>query len=165
MEIAARVLAQETGGRVVTDEAEEVGFLLVEGGILPVGGGSMRCLTFGTRSTTEPLTPDDIVDHPTVIDWDRNDAITRGLDLSDLSIETCLRHRFTGSGEVLVRADHGPLIVVDEGERWTSVHASFRLSDSNFWRLPAFPQFIRRCFARSVPRPGGAEAQLRESAE
>ena len=159
VQTAAEVLAAETGGEVVRGAAAETaGFLLVDGGIFPQAAGSMRFLTFGTRAGSGELTTDDLVAQPRVIDWARDDPITRGLDLSGLTVETCLRRDFIGSGEALVAAEHGPLMVVDEGQEWTSVHAAFRLGDSNLPLLPAFPQLLRRCYSRSFQ--GQAEASL-----
>jgi hypothetical protein len=53
--------------------------------------------------------------------------------------------RTTVVGRVLVQGDAGPLIAVRADGR--GVHAAFRLGDSNLGLLPAFPQFLRRCFA------------------
>ncbi len=147
---AAAALAGETGGRVVEGErAEPAAFLLVEGGILPDGVAGRRMLTFGTRRGTAPLLGDDVVARPTVIDWDRADPLTRGLDLSELDVGACLRADFLGAGRPLISAAHGPLLVVDEREDGASVHAAFRLVDANLALLPAFPQLLRRSFARA----------------
>jgi hypothetical protein len=173
IEAAAQALAEDSGGRVSRD-AERAGFLLVEGGVFAQPGGSMRFVTFGTRPQASPLAREDVVMHPLLVDWDRNDSITAGLDLSELRVETCLRRDFGGAGPPLLWAEHGPLAVVVDGPEHSSVHLSFRLADSNFAMLAAFPQFLRRCFARayrSAPAaaaPGAlldaAESDLRERA-
>ena len=150
IEAAAAALARETGGRVVhRDDVGKAGFVLTDGGIFGQESGSMRFLTFGSRAGDEALVLEDMVARPNIVDWDRSDPITRGLDLSELSVTTCLRHDFIGRGKPLITAEHGPLMVVDEGEIWTSVHFAFRLGDSNLPLLPAFPQLLRRSFARS----------------
>ncbi len=149
LEAAAHELARETGGRVVPfAEAEEAAFLLVEGGVLLDPAPGLRALTFGTRAAQGELGPDDVVADPRLVDWDRRDPLTAGLDLSELEVRACLRTDFLGSGVPVVRAEHGPLVVVDEGAEATAVHASFRLAESNFWLLPSFPQFVRRALAR-----------------
>lgn len=169
LELAARVLAGETGGRVVgSDQASVAGFVLTDGGIFPQAAGSMRFLTFGTRSSEQPLAVEDVVARPRIIDWDRTDPITQGLDLSELQVTTCLRRDFIGTGKPLISAEHGPLLVVDEGETWTSVHAAFRLGDSNLPQLPAFPQLLRRAFAhsfRDLARPTPSPDNLLSAAE
>jgi hypothetical protein len=148
IEAAAAALAAETGGRVVAAQpGSRAGFLLVEGGILPQA--PPRALTFGTRRSSGELARDAVVLGPQVVDWDRADPLTRGLDLSELRVAHCLRHDFLGFGKPVLHGAHGPMVTVDEHGDEASVHAAFRLADSNFGRLPAFPQFVRRAFARA----------------
>lgn len=155
IELAARILARETGGRVLEGVAtKQTGFLLVEGGVLDREPGSMRFVSFGTRRHAGSLSAGDFIERPAVLDWDRQDPITAGLDLSELEIDSALREGFIGRGKSLVwgespQGQRLPLVVVEEGENHASIHTSFQLADSNFAKLPAFPQFLRRCFARS----------------
>jgi hypothetical protein len=53
---------------------------------------------------------------------------------------------------VLIGGDQGALAVLRGGSEWAAVHLAFRLEDSNLWKLAAFPQFLRRCFAASYGR-------------
>ncbi|MEM7198670.1 MAG: VWA domain-containing protein [Planctomycetota bacterium] len=158
---AAAALAAETGGRVLAAAAAgEADYLITDGGILPGPAVHPRSLSFGTRRQDAPLSVADIEPAPTVADWDREDPITRGLDLSELQVQTCLVRDFGGAGATLIRAAHGPLAVLSRDPTSepaaASVHVAFRLSDSNFALLPAFPQFVRRSFARSFGAGDGA---------
>lgn len=155
---AAQALARTTGGQVVPGGGKgRVGFLMVEGGILPDLGAGARSLTFGTRQSTHELTEADMVLQPRVVDWDRTDPLTRDLDLSELWVAASLRADFLGAedGKPLLFGEHGPLLVAEETPAGYSVHASFRLSDSNLALLPAFPQLVRRTFARAFGAAAG----------
>ena len=55
----------------------------------------------------------------------------------------------------LLGGDPGILGVVVDRPESASVHLAFRLGDSNLFKLAAFPQLLRRAFARSF----GAEAR------
>ena len=145
---AAAALAAECGGEVVGPDAPSVGFLLAEGGRMPAGG-SDRAVTFGTRFGDRPLDQTGLVGAPVVIDWDRDDPVTAGLDLSELVVEEALRSEHLPTGERLVWSDAGPLVVRSTSERGASIHTAFRLSDSNFALLAAFPQFLRRAYLAS----------------
>lgn len=164
---AAQALAAETGGEVVQGESvARASFLLVEGGVFEPPPG-MRGITFGARPPGHALQRGDLVTRPVVVDWSRQDPLTRGLDLSDLQIDVCLRE-FAGGGRAVVFGDHGPLLVVDEGEDRAAVHAAFRLTDSNLPLLAAFPQLLRRAFARSYgrkARPVVSDEALLDAAE
>jgi hypothetical protein len=173
---AAAALAAECGGRVIEGSAaERAGFLLVEGGRLPRGGPHPRSVTFGTRFGDGALGPGDLVEQPLVVDWDRGDAVTAGLDLSELVVDLALRPEHLLSGRTLLSAGHGPLAVRAGDPGAPSIQTAFRLSDSNFALLPAFPQFLRRAYvaawsagARAEPDPtnlaSAAESDLRRRA-
>lgn len=161
LEAAADTLAEESGGRVVaSSSATTAGFLLVDGGSMPTLRPGVRALTFGTWLGTAPAGPEVTVESPGGLDWDRQDPITRGLDLSGLRVERCLRRGFGLPGQALVRAAQQDLIVVAETQEGASVHAAFRLRDSNFALLAAFPQFLRRCYVRAY----GTKAKARIAA-
>ena len=154
---AARALAGEFGGEVVEGDVSQAAFLITDGGRLeglPVG---LRMLTFGTSlGSAAPK-----VTGPHLLDWNREDSITAGLDLSELRIETALDWRppsaLKGVSAVLFEGDSGPLGLVVGVGKAKSIHLAFRLGESNFYKLAAFPQFVRRAFARSF----GAEASWR----
>lgn len=169
---AAVALAEESGGTVV-EGVSAAGFLLVEGGVMDVVPGRSRGLYFGTRPPGPPPDPRDLW-HPVVVDWDRQDPLTAGLDLSDLRIDQALP-RVLPAGKTLIRGERGPLMVVVEEEDRATVHTAFRMSDSNIGLLPAFPQLLRRSLSRAYgqparPRPApprllsAAESELRWAA-
>lgn len=147
--VAAAALAEECGGRVVAAATETAGFLLVEGGRLPGGGKGERSLTFGTRFSNVPLAASDLRTDPAVLDWDRDDPVTAGLDLSELVVRTALRAEHLPPGTSLVSGTDGPLVVRVDNAGGSTVHTAFRLSESNFALLPAFPQFLRRAYLAS----------------
>ncbi len=161
LQAAAQALADESGGRVVDSRgAIKAGFLLVDGGQMPSLAPGVRAVTFGTWLRSEPAPKDAMVLSPLVLDWDRQDPITQGLDLSDLQVQRCLRRGFSLPGRALLRGAQQDLIVVAETAETASVHAAFRLGDSNFALLAAFPQFLRRCYVRAYGRK--AQAQVAE---
>lgn len=157
LQAAARALAAESGGRVVTGSATTAGFLLVDGGAMPRLQPGVRALTFGTWLLAAPASDEATVRSPRILDWDRQDPITKGLDLSGLRIDRCLRHGFSLGGQALLRGVQQDLIVVTETADAASVHAAFRLRDSNFALLAAFPQFLRRCYVRAYGRKAQAQ--------
>lgn len=165
---AAAALAAETGGRVLPAEASQrASFVLAEGGVLP-GGAPPRSLTFGTRQGTAALAEDDVVADPVVVDWSRDDPVTRGLDLSELTIRLALRSKLLPDGEPLIVGEHGALGVLTKTSAGASVHTAFRLSDSNLALLAAFPQLVRRSFAASygaMAKPRLAPTNLLSAAE
>ncbi|MHC4079172.1 MAG: hypothetical protein ACYST0_12115, partial [Planctomycetota bacterium] len=159
---AAKALAAESGGRVVdSDKATRAGFLLVDGGKMPTLRPGVRAITFGTWLMAAAAADGTTVEAPVILDWDRQDPITNGLDLSGLRIQRCLRHGFGLPGRSLLRGAQQDLIVVAETAETASVHAAFRLADSNFALLAAFPQFLRRCYVRAY----GQKAQARVAAD
>jgi len=161
LDAAAKALAAESGGRVVDSVgATKAGFLLVDGGAMPTLRPGVRALTFGTWLRAGRAGADDTVQAPAIVDWDRQDPITKGLDLSGLRVDRCLRRGFSLAGHSLLRGAQQDLIVVAETAESASVHAAFRLVDSNFALLAAFPQFLRRCYVRAYGRQ--AEARVAE---
>ena len=150
---AADTLAAESGGRIVDSiGATKAGFLLVDGGSMPTLRPGVRALTFGTWLLAAPAGADATLESPAILDWNRQDPITKGLDLSGLRIHRCLRRGFSLPGHSLLRSAQQDLIVVAETAETASVHAAFRLQDSNFALLAAFPQFLRRCYVRAYGR-------------
>lgn len=150
--VAAQVLAEEVGGRVVPPTSGgEVGLLLVDGGAAEVRAGAVRAMTFGTRLAEGPAEPE-VWNTPASIDWARDHELTRGLDLSELRVERAWRGVLP-DGEVLLWADEEgartPLGVLVQGDGLASVHFAFRLQDANLPLLAAFPQLLRRGFVRS----------------
>jgi hypothetical protein len=144
----ARALAEETGGRIA-GPAEPASLVLADGGIYESRAGPWRGITFGTRSENTPLRSEQIVVRPVLVDWERSDPLTSGLDLSELAVTTCLAGDFGGAGRTLIAAEHGPLAVATPEGTQRRVHFSFRLADSNLPRLAAFPQLVRRAFAHA----------------
>jgi hypothetical protein len=140
-------LAVETGGRIA-GPAEPASLIVADGGIHEAKG-PWRGITFGTRSESSPLRSEQIVVRPVIIDWERSDPLTSGLDLSELVVTTCLAGDFGGAGRTLIAAEHGPLAVATTEGAQRRVHFSFRLGDSNLPRLAAFPQLVRRAFAHA----------------
>lgn len=154
---AARALAGEFGGEVVEGAADRAAFLITDGGQLADLRPGLRVLSFGTvlgGGTDRSIAP-------RLQDWDRVDPLTTGLDLSELRIESALAWRdleaLPANSATLLRGDSGVLGVVVDGPDSSSVHLAFRLGESNLFKLAAFPQFVRRAFARSF----GAEARPR----
>ncbi|MBX3463023.1 MAG: hypothetical protein KF830_07620 [Planctomycetes bacterium] len=148
--VAAQALAAEVRGTVVTAVAgAEVGLLLVDGGVAPVVPGRVRALCFGSR--LDPSVEVEPWLEPRVADWDRQSALTAGLDLSELRVAAALRG-ILPAGEPFLWAEAAggrvPLAVVVDGDAAASVHFAFRLQDSNLPLLAAFPQLLRRAFVR-----------------
>lgn len=149
--VAAEALAAEVGGTVVAaDRGTEVGLLLVDGGIAAIEPGHARALCFGSRLSAETEWVPWL--QPRVADWDRQGALTAGLDLSELRLAAAFRSVLP-PGEPFLWADderggRTPLAVVVDGGDTASVHFAFRLQDGNLPLLPAFPQLLRRAFVR-----------------
>ncbi len=177
---AADAVAAAVDGRVVSDAAA-VGpggtasggssegssaapsFVLLDGGTVGLHPGERPMLSFGTTfvggAKLKPQPVDDVRPWigPEGLDWDRDDPLTRGLDLSALLVDLA----FPGvlpSGRPLVWCDEGPLVVVvksapqepgETGRPVASIHAAFRLGDTNLPLLGAFPRFLRRALLRS----------------
>ncbi len=143
---AAEVLAAETGGEVVaaTERDARVSFVLVEGGVQRAADwADLPGLTFGTRFVVDGAAPPDPAPLlGTAIEWDRTDALTRGLDFSEVRVA---RLAAVVTGAALLQQGDVPLAARAPNGR--AVHFAFRLSDSNLWLLPAFPQLLRRCYA------------------
>lgn len=153
---AARALAEESGGEVV-DGATAAGFLLVEGGVMEMDPGRRRALYFGTRAADASLGPRSLWLQPVVVDWDRQDPLTSGMDLSDLRIDQAL-FGILPAGKALIMGDRGPLMVVVDGAARATIHTAFRMSDSNIGLLPAFPQLLRRSLSRAYGDPARPRA-------
>lgn len=143
LRIAAQSLAGETGGEVVpaTTPDARVSFVLVEGGAQRAADwADLPGITFGTvllGDRAEPAPPALVGQ---AIEWNREHALTAGLDFSELRIA---RLSAAVTGEQLLA--HAQTSVAARGQR--AVHFAFRLADSNLWQLPAFPQLLRRCYA------------------
>ena len=153
---AARALAEESGGTVV-EGVPAAGFLLVEGGVMEMEPGRRRALYFGTRPPGAPLEPRSVWSEAVVVDWDRQDPLTAGLDLSDLRID----HALSGilpPGKPLILGERGPLMVLVEGVDRATIHTAFRMSDSNIGLLSAFPQLLRRSLSRAYGQPARPRA-------
>ena len=146
----AHALAAECGGRVVEDsEASEAGFLLLEGGVVAQVPRGVRMLSFGT-ALGEGLSPSPAA--PRVVEWDRQQPITSDLDLSELRVTSAVSWPEDHGGVPLIHGADGPLALLFPGDESASVHLAFELEDSNFFKLAAFPQFVRRSFAQAYGR-------------
>ena len=146
----AHALAAECGGRVVQDvETAEAGFLLLEGGAVAEVPHGVRMLSFGT-ALGAGLVPSPTA--PRVVEWDRQQPITSGLDLSELRVDAAVAWPVDHGGVSLIEGVDGPLALLIPGEEFASVHLAFELGNSNFFKLAAFPQFVRRSFARAYGR-------------
>jgi hypothetical protein len=152
LDAAARTLAAECGGRVVSgDEVEQAGFLLLDGGRLAGVPQGVRMLSFGTALGGDP-TP---TTGPSVVDWNRTDPVTAGLDLSELRVDAALRFG-DELGVALIQGSEGPLgVAIPSRAGACTVHLGFRLGESNLFKLAAFPQLVRRALARAYG-PAGA---------
>ena len=98
------------------------------------------------------LQPRGVWSQAVVVDWDRQDPLTAGLDLADLRID----HALSGilpPGKPLIFGERGPLMVLVEGVDRATIHTAFRMSDSNIGLLPAFPQLLRRSLSRAYGQP------------
>lgn len=151
---AADALADEVGGQVVSPTAGgEVGLLLVDGGAADLAAGQARVVTFGStlagQAAPEPWLS------PAGLDWDREHALTRGLDLSELVVDRAWRGVLPDGEPLIWSVEDGrrePLAVLAQGEGVASLHFAFRLRDANLPLLAAFPQLLRRGFVRSYGR-------------
>ncbi len=163
---AAEALAELSGGRV-TDAATTAGFVLADGGVIRTP--PRRALTFGTAVTDAPTWQPGGVPR----DWNRTDPLTRRLDFSELRVASVLAPASLSAGGVpLIVGPDGPWLVAVDHDGRRSIHAAFRLDDSNLPLLPAFPQLLRRAFAWCYGAgaraafdpsslPGAAESDLR----
>jgi hypothetical protein len=175
--VAAQALAAEVGGTVTAASAgDEVGLLLVDGGVAAIPPGRVRALCFGCR--LDPAVEATPWLQPRVADWDRQAPLTAGLDLSELRLAAAFRNVLP-PGEAFLWADdergaRTPLAVVVDGGDTASVHFAFRLQDGNLPLLAAFPQLLRRAFVRchgtgaqlavTTPVPAAGEQDLRRAA-
>lgn len=170
MRAAANALAGELGGEVVEldDAGARASFLLVEGGALARDAWEgVVGIAFGTHllaaGEASPAAGAGSNTASHTVDWDRSDPRTAGLDFSELHADAV---RTAVAGRVLVHGEAGPLVALRPDGR--GVHFAFRLAQSNLGLLPAFPQFLRRCFAAAhgeAGRPQLAATNLLRSAE
>ena len=170
MRAAAKALADELGGEVVEldDAGARASFLLVEGGALARDAWEgVVGIAFGTHllapGETSPAAVPGSSTASGTVDWDRSDPRTAGLDFSELHADAV---RTAVAGRVLVQGEAGPLVALRPDGR--GVHVAFRLAQSNLGLLPAFPQFLRRCFAAAhgeAGRPQLAATNLLRPAE
>ncbi|MGB3967262.1 MAG: hypothetical protein WBO45_11060, partial [Planctomycetota bacterium] len=112
--------------------------------------GKVRALTFGSALAPGPAP--EPWRGPFALDWDRSNALTAGLDLSELMVQQAWRGVLPAGQPLLWANEAGgnePLAVVVGDGQVASVHFAFRLQDSNLPLLPAFPQLLRRAFVRS----------------
>lgn len=160
---AARALAQEVGGEVVSGTAgTAAGLLLVDGGSTPLVPGQVRALTFGCQLTATAPAAEPWYG-PVLTEWDRAAPLLAGLELGELRIAAAVPDLLP-PGEVLwwgavPGLPAAPLLVVVPAAGRTdlaSVHCAFRLVDSNLPLLAAFPQLLRRLFVRCY----GSGAQI-----
>ncbi|MCA8958781.1 MAG: VWA domain-containing protein [Planctomycetes bacterium] len=143
----ANALASECGGKVVEGvNATHAGLVLCDGGTLadPVPAAA-RVVTFGTALDGRGAT----IDTPRLLDWERRDPITAGLDLSELRVKSALSWPPGFPGTALLHGERGPLAVLRRNGDGLALHFAFRLEDSNLFKLAAFPQLVRRAFARA----------------
>ncbi|MEO0481067.1 MAG: hypothetical protein AAF196_16470 [Planctomycetota bacterium] len=100
-------------------------------------------LSFGVHTAADTRSVED--GEAFLVDWDREHPLLQGLDLSEMRVRRRLPRDFAPDGaQVLLRGRDGPLLVSWEDDGGRSLHAAFRLEDSNLWRLPAFPRLLRR---------------------
>jgi hypothetical protein len=158
---AARALAEEAMGTVIEPATgTRADFLLVEGGAVALATGSASFAAFGVLA---PGAAAEAWALPSGIDWDRSAPLLKGLDFSDLYVQTALR-RSLPPGQTLLQArtatgEVAPLMVLATANGIASLHTAFRLQDSNLALLPAFPQLLRRTWlaglsaAEPIPLP------------
>ncbi|MEO6595508.1 MAG: hypothetical protein ABIP94_12215 [Planctomycetota bacterium] len=161
--IAAKALADEVSGSVVaTAPGDPVGLLLVDGGSVALEPGLVRAVSFGSQfGAPVELAP---WLEPGIADWDRTNALTAGLDLSELRVSCAFRETLPPGEPFLWAQDRAgqrvPLAVVVGDEHLASVHFAFRLQDSNLPLLAAFPQLLRRAFVRAYGTGAQLEARV-----
>jgi hypothetical protein len=77
-----------------------------------------------------------------ILDWNREHPILRGLQLSKLVIDQSIKLQLPVEAEVLVESFKGPLIVLQHEGRSTHLICAFDLLQTNWPRRPSFPVFM-----------------------
>lgn len=96
-------------------------------------------------NTVPPDVPIEVlgkVDHPEVMDWDRNHPIMQHVDLAKVGIEDALRIRPLAAGRALAESMSGPLIYVLEEADRRAVFVGFDLFKTDFPLRVAFPLIL-----------------------
>ena len=83
-----------------------------------------------------------ILPQTSILDWNREHPILRGLQLSKLQIDQSIKLQLPVEAEVLVETFKGPLIVLQHEGRSTHLICAFDLLQSNWPRRPSFPVFM-----------------------
>jgi Ca-activated chloride channel homolog len=106
--------------------------------------------------------PDDVplqslgrVDHPAIMDWDRNHPVMRHVDFSKVVIEDAYRIRPLTAGRALVESTGGPLIYALEEPDRRAIFVGFDLFKTDFPLRVAFPLIVSNSLRWLLP--SGAE--------
>ncbi|MGH2357642.1 MAG: VWA domain-containing protein, partial [Candidatus Limnocylindria bacterium] len=82
------------------------------------------------------------IEHPIVMDWDRNHAVMRHVGFAKVAIEEAMRVRSRTAGRPLVEAVGGPLIYALEEPDRKAVFVGFDLFKTDFPLRVAFPLIL-----------------------
>jgi len=80
-----------------------------------------------------------------IVDWDRRHSLNRFLDFDNLMVGRCRELQLPIGSEILLQADHGPLIGLYPDLYGQTLVTSFRPTESNWPLLVSFPLFLANC--------------------
>jgi uncharacterized membrane protein len=96
-------------------------------------------------NTVPPDVPIEVlgrIEHPTIMDWDRQHAVMRHVELAKVAIEDAMRLRPLAAGRPLVEAVGGPLIYALEEPDRKAIVVGFDLFKTDFPLRVAFPLIL-----------------------
>ncbi|MCA9415908.1 MAG: VWA domain-containing protein [Candidatus Omnitrophica bacterium] len=99
---------------------------------------------------------------PLFSDWDREHRVNRHLNLSNISIQKALRIEDPGSLQTLASSFEFPLVLIEEGDKSSTLVVAFDTTQSDFPLRVAFPIMISNTI-RHMARLGGEEKWRTES--
>jgi hypothetical protein len=124
--------------------------------VLPEG----RYLIFGGVPKWEGIESKGEVQLPPVLDWNRRHAVTRMVNLGELSIKSAPKLTLPGYATTIAESTDTPLIFAWEKGRTRAVVVTFKLLESDWPLRLSFPLFIANALdwlrdeGREQPRPG-----------
>jgi len=120
----------------------------------PLAGGYLFINTSGELA---PVTPTGKVSNPSIVDWERNDPVTRHLDFSNVRIAAARTASLKSWGRALVEAEGQPLLTAGERGGVRSVYVGWDLLNSDFPLRVAFPIFVANCVDWLIRTPAAVE--------
>ncbi len=118
--------------------------VVVVDSVSPPKLGDGRFVLVNTVPADVPIEMLGRLDHPPIMDWDRNHPIMRQIDFAKVTIEDAMRVRPVAAGKTLVEAVGGPLIYALEERDRKALFFGFDLFRTDFPLRVAFPLILSK---------------------